>query len=90
METKVWKLTDIGLLLAILLFVPSVVLAQRGNRNTVKVPCRDMGDGRTLIDSLYLPDWYVDGKSKYRIIATKPTSMADEWANKVCTIEIKQ
>ncbi len=51
-------------------------------RSTVKVPCRDMGDGRTLIDSLYLPDWFVEGKSHYTITATRPTSMKGEWANK--------
>ena len=84
------KLISFSLLLAAFTFTPSLALTQHGNRNVVKVPCRDMGDGRTLIDSLYLPDWYVEGKSSYRIIATKPTSMQNEWANKVCTIEIKQ
>ena len=83
------KLMGLGLLLALLSLAPGLALAQRDNRNRGKVPCRDMGDGRTLIDSLYLPDWYVEGKSSYRIIATRPTSMAKEWANKVCTIEIK-
>ena len=56
--------------------------------NTVKVPCRDMGDGRTLIDSLYLPDSFVTGKSKYTIVHTRPTSMKGEWAGLVCTLKI--
>ena len=54
----------------------------------VKVPCRDMGDGRTLIDSGYLPDSFVMGKNRYTIIRTGPTSMAGEWANHVCTIRL--
>ena len=56
--------------------------------STVKVPCRDMGDGRTLIDSLYLPDNFVTGKSKYTIVHTRPTSMKGEWAGLVCTLKI--
>ncbi len=54
----------------------------------VKVPCRDMGDGRTLIDSLYLPDSFVLGKNRYTIIHTRPTSMSGEWANLVCTLRL--
>ena len=56
--------------------------------STVKVPCRDMGDGRTLIDSLYLPDSFVVDKSKYTIVHRRPTSMKGEWANLVCTLRI--
>ena len=55
----------------------------------VKVPCRDMGDGRTLINSLYLPDTFVMGKSSYTIIHTGPVSMQGEWANHVCTLRIR-
>jgi hypothetical protein len=54
----------------------------------VKVPCRDMGDGRTLIDALYLPDGFVLGKSSFTIIHTRPTSMQGEWANLVCTLKL--
>ena len=61
---------------------------QPNQPTVVKVPCRDMGDGRTLIDSLYLPDSFAVGKSHYIIIATRPTSMTGEWANKVCTLKI--
>jgi len=54
----------------------------------LKVPCRDMGDGRTLIDSAYLPD---NAKNaRYTIIATQPASMAGEWANKICTIRLRR
>ena len=65
-----------------------IAAAAQLGQSTVKVPCRDMGDGRTLIDSLYLPDWFVVGKSHYAIIATRPTSMKGEWANKVCTLRV--
>jgi hypothetical protein len=47
-----------------------------------------MGDGRTLVDSLYLPDSFVIGKSRYTIVHTGPTSMAGEWANLVCTLKL--
>jgi hypothetical protein len=40
----------------------------------LKVPCRDMGDGRTLIDSAYLPDSAKN--ARYTIIATQPASLA--------------
>ena len=54
----------------------------------LKVPCRDMGDGRLLIDSAYLPD---NAKNaRYTIIATQPASMAGEWANKICTIRLRR
>lgn len=66
-----------------------MALAGQPNQPTVvKVPCRDMGDGRTLIDSLYLPDSFAVGKSHYTIVATRPTCMTGEWANKVCTLKI--
>ena len=58
------------------------------NPNVVKVPCRDMGDGRTLIDSSYLPSWFVMGTSTYDIIKVEPASTQGEWANRVCTIRI--
>jgi hypothetical protein len=64
------------------------VAGQPNQPTMVKVPCRDMGDGRTLIDSLYLPDSFAVGKSHYTIVATRPTSMTGEWANKVCTLKI--
>ena len=64
-------------------------IAQTCPPTTVKVPCRDMGDGRTLIDSVYLPDTFVMGKSSYTIIHSGPVSMQGEWANLVCTIRIK-
>ncbi|MFZ2004467.1 MAG: hypothetical protein WB697_10580 [Stellaceae bacterium] len=44
----------LGIVLALL---PSAAIAQHRDPNIVKVPCRDLGDGRTLIDSSYLPDW---------------------------------
>jgi hypothetical protein len=55
----------------------------------LKVPCRDKGDGRTLIDSLYLPDGVDVVHLTYKILRTRPTSMQGEWANLVCTIRIK-
>ena len=54
----------------------------------LKVPCRDMGDGRTLIDSAYLPESAKN--ARYTIIATQPASMAGEWANKICTIRLRR
>ncbi len=66
----------------------SAAMAQICPPSTVKVPCRNMGDGRTLIDSLYLPDGFVMGTSRYTIIHTQPTSMSDEWANLVCTLRL--
>jgi len=54
----------------------------------VKIPCRDMGDGRILVDALYLPDSVIAGKSDYTIIHTRPTSMQGEWANLVCTLKM--
>jgi hypothetical protein len=74
----VLKLISFSLLLTAFAFTPTLALTQRSNRNVVKVPCRNMSDGRMLIDSLYLSDWYIEGKSSYRIIATKPTSMQNE------------
>ena len=59
------------------------------DHNTVRVPCRDMGDGRILVDSLYLPDWADETNPNYKIIAKRPTAMQGEWANLVCTLRIK-
>jgi len=47
-----------------------------------------MGDGRILVDALYLPDSVIAGKSGYTIIHTRPTSMQGEWANLVCTLKL--
>jgi hypothetical protein len=58
--------------------------------DVVKVPCRDMGDGRTLIDSLCLPDWVDLSKSRWTVVARKPASMKGEWANFVCTIRLTE
>lgn len=74
--------------IAVAIAIPCVALAQQCGPSTVKVPCRDMGDGRTLIDSLYLPDSFVQGRSRYTIVRTGPASMQGEWANRVCTIRI--
>jgi hypothetical protein len=66
-------------------------LAQKAkDPNVVKVPCRDMGDGRTLIDSLYLPDWVDPTKSTWSILERRPASMKGEWANFVCTIKLTE
>ena len=62
--------------------------AQAAEGMVLKVPCRDMGDGRTLIDSAYLPDSAKN--ARYAIIATAPASMAGEWANKICTIRLRR
>jgi hypothetical protein len=62
--------------------------AQAAERAVLKVPCRDMGDGRTLLDSAYLPDSAKN--ARYTIIATQPASMAGEWANKICTIRLRR
>jgi hypothetical protein len=88
MQSLVWTL-------ALALLIPTAVeargpaIAQTFPPNVVKVPCRDMGDGRILIDGLYLPDGFVNGKSTYKIIHTRPTSMQGEWANRVCTLKLK-
>lgn len=66
-----------------------VAIAQTKNPNIVKVPCRDMGDGRVLIDSLYLPDWANSDTISWDIIHKRATSMEGEWANLVCTIKLK-
>ena len=76
-------------LLAVTACLPHAANAQSKDPNVVKVPCRDMGDGRILIDSLYLPDWAEIGKTDYTIIARRATSMKGEWANLVCTLKIK-
>ena len=62
--------------------------AQAAQATVLKVPCRDMGDGRTLLDSAYLPDSAKN--ARYAIIATQPASMAGEWANKICTVRLRR
>ena len=62
--------------------------AQAAERGVLKVPCRDMGDGRTLIDAAYLPESAKN--ARYTIIATQPASMSGEWANKICTIRLRR
>ena len=74
-------------------FIVAVCLAgaamtAQAEQAVLKVPCRDMGDGRTLIDSAYLPD--AAKNAKYTIIATQPASMAGEWANRICTIRLRR
>ena len=66
----------------------AAMTAQAAERAVLKVPCRDMGDGRTLLDSAYLPDSAKN--ARYTIIATQPASMAGEWANKICTIRLRR
>ena len=75
-------------------FVTTTLIAAKAQPRTclptiVKVPCRNMGDGRTLIDSLYLPDGFDQKNSRYTIVHTRPTSMEGEWANRVCTIKLQ-
>ena len=62
--------------------------AHAAQATVLKVPCRDMGDGRTLLDSAYLPDSAKN--ARYTIIATQPASMSGEWANKICTIRLRR
>jgi hypothetical protein len=81
-------LVALGLGLLALVHSPMAAVAQQRDPNVVKVPCRDMGDGRTLIDSGYLPDWAAPD-TRWDIIAKKPASMGGEWANFVCTIRLK-
>ena len=66
----------------------TAMTAQAAENAVLKVPCRDMGDGRTLIDSAYLPDSAKN--ARYTIIATQPASMSGEWANKICTIRLRR
>ena len=66
----------------------TAMTAQAAEKAVLKVPCRDMGDGRTLIDGAYLPDSAKN--ARYTIIATQPASMAGEWANKICTIRLRR
>jgi hypothetical protein len=68
-----------------LICLPFIASAQEKNPHIVKVPCRDMGDGRILLDSLYFPDWATND-TRWDIIGKRPTSMKGEWANLVCTI----
>lgn len=79
------RIVILGIALALL---PVVANAQHKDPDIVKVPCRDMGDGRTLIDSSYLPDWAAP-ETRWDIIAKKPASMSGEWANYICTIRLK-
>jgi hypothetical protein len=75
-------------LAALMVSVCLAAAAMTAQATVLKVPCRDMGDGRTLIDSAYLPD---NAKNaRYDIIATAPASMAGEWANKICTIRLRR
>lgn len=68
--------------------VAAAMAAQAAERGVLKVPCRDMGDGRTLLDSAYLPE---NAKNaRYTIIATAPASMSGEWANRICTIRLRR
>jgi hypothetical protein len=62
--------------------------AQAAQAPVLKVPCRDMGDGRTLLDSAYLPESAKN--ARYTILATQPASMPGEWANKICTIRLRR
>ena len=48
----------------------TAMTAQAAESAVLKVPCRDMGDGRTLIDGAYLPDSAKN--ARYTIIATRP------------------
>ncbi len=73
---------------ALLVLSAGQAVAQTCLPAIVKVPCRDMGDGRTLVNSLYLPDGFVMGKNRYTIVRTGPTSMSGEWANRVCTLRL--
>jgi hypothetical protein len=82
-------LTRWALMVIAMMCLMQTVSAQSRDPNIVKVPCRDMGDGRILIDSLYLPDWANSEKFGYDIIAKRATSMQGEWANLVCTLKIK-
>jgi hypothetical protein len=66
----------------------TAMAAQAAEATVLKVPCRDMGDGRTLVDSAYLPDSAKD--ARYTIIATQPASMSGEWANRICTIRLRR
>ena len=77
----------IGWLLPAMLIATATV-AQPCSSSEVKVPCRNVGDGRILIDALYLPDTFVRGRSHYVIIHTGPASMSGEWANLVCTLRL--
>lgn len=86
-HVMIGKVVFVSTILMLLASGPSA--ADNCPSNIIKVPCRDMGDGRTLINSLYLPDGYDSEKSSYTILNTQPTSMQGEWANLVCTIEIK-
>jgi hypothetical protein len=80
-----------GLMVAVCLAGMTAAMAataQAAERGVLKVPCRDMGDGRTLLDSAYLPDGAKN--ARYTIIATAPASMSGEWANKICTIRLRR
>jgi hypothetical protein len=77
-----------GLIVAVCLAGAATMVQAAAQATVLKVPCRDMGDGRTLIDSAYLPDSAKN--ARYTIIATQPASMAGEWANKICTIRLRR
>ena len=77
-----------GLMVAVGLAGMAMTAQAAAQGTVLKVPCRDMGDGRTLIDAGYLPD---NAKNaRYTIIATAPASMSGEWANKICTIRLRR
>jgi hypothetical protein len=66
-----------------------VAYSQANQKNVMRIPCRNMGDGRILVDSGYLPKAFKFGKSTYDIMNTGSSSSKGEWANLVCTISIK-
>ena len=77
-----------GFIVAVCLAGTAMTAKAVAQAPVLKVPCRDMGDGRTLIDSAYLPESAKN--ARYTIIATAPASMAGEWANKICTIRLRR
>jgi hypothetical protein len=62
----------------------------------MKVPCRDMGDGRTLLDVSFLPDRVTMAGRGFptagsvKILTVRGLDSADfGWANRICTVRVR-
>jgi hypothetical protein len=74
---------NVKIVIAVLALAASIGFANAAS--VIKVPCRDMGDGRTLLAGSFLPD----GASA-KILAVRRGYMDDMgWANRICTVRVR-
>jgi hypothetical protein len=84
-----FKSVMIGLSIASVIgCMPSLATARTA---IVQVPCRDMGDGRTLIDESFVPKW-ANG-SYDTVLSVHPLSYGQkidvqDWQNRNCTVRV--